>query len=201
MSGVRFSSQQQREHAATLRTIFDNDFYRAQRAEGEEQEAFEVFVQNAPVGLLARRARTLHEEIHSATKGVYCFTPGPAIRQEGMHTVIDRTGKRGMPLSWYPLGVPGLHDLLVKSSQLEMELWRRISIREGVLMDPLRVFDTSYTPEIIMQTFSRYYRDTLNTHNGKPMHVESGFYHLPGCSEKFKVKGFPYPHRVSTWTC
>ncbi|MSS74922.1 hypothetical protein EXS73_01775 [Candidatus Pacearchaeota archaeon] len=108
MSAVRGSSRQ--HNLALLRTILNNDFYRARRAEGEAQEAFEVFVRHADVDLLARWAHTLHEEIHRATKGVYRFQPGHAIREEGIHTVIDTTGKRGFPLSWHSVGSPGFSD-------------------------------------------------------------------------------------------
>lgn len=193
MSGMRFGSRE----AQALRVISNNDFYRARRAASEQAEAFRVFVRYADADLLVAHARTAHETIHALTKGVYMFTPGFAMRTEGRHTVVDPTGKRGFPLSWAPVGVPGLHDHLVRSSELEIELWRRIIDRGESLTCPLVVCGASYAPELLMNAFRKYYRDTLNTHNGMPMHVESAFYHLPRCRERFRVKGFPYPHPVS----
>ena len=162
MSGVRVSSSKQRSQVQALHTIFNNDFYRERRAEEEQREAFEVFVTYAPIDLLVRTARTLHEHIHMATKGVYRFTPCYAVREKGPWVIVDPTGKDGFPLSWHPVGIPGLSHLLAQSSQLETELWRRIVVRKKSLEQGIGVFGNVYTLDEVRETFTTHHRDTCH---------------------------------------
>ena len=187
--------------AGQLHDIFHNEHYTSVREEAKARKLFEQTCARSSPDELALTAREHHEQIHTATKGVYRFLPGHAIRQEGMHTVVDPSGKDGFPLSWYLDADEQICELLSRSSAVESELWRRVAVQNQLLRRSHMVFGTLYSADALTATSQHHHRDTISTSNSKPLVVESAFYHLPGCKERYCVEGFSYPHPVSTWRC
>jgi len=182
-----------------LRRIFQNEHYEGMRNEHERREKWDKIISEADINDLVVNARDLFELIENETRGVIRFVPRMKVWDEGNYRCIDSSGKgkKGLPLYWQVQGYEGLTAQLNYSSDVETEISRRVSGEKDKISRGVEVFGTSLCPEILNNVFREYYRDFGSRHNFMPMTVESAFNHVPELGRKLKVKGFPYPHKVS----
>lgn len=166
----------------SLGRVFQNEHYISMKSHEERQKAWEGFVKNAGVDDLIVSARDLFELIENKTGGVFRFVP----MGEQLH-------------SWVVKGSERVRTQLYLSSDVEMEIWRRVTDRKELPTKYIQVFGKAIMPGSLVKAFGEYgnARDFRNTTNEMPRVVESAFNHIPEVGRKFKVKGFRYPHPVS----
>jgi hypothetical protein len=172
-----------------------------QRMAGEERQRLELkrFTERGNVNDLARIAGGFFRLVQDECDGVLRFEPSKTkVGYEGPYCWVDSTGKskNGLPLGWVLKGDNKLLKLLHESSELEMEVWRRV-INGDVITNPVEVYNVTLSPEILNDTFSKHYRNFGSTHNGKPATIESAFNHIRALHRPLKVKGFQYPYPES----
>jgi len=182
-----------------LRRIFQNEHYSGMRNEHERREKWDKIISEADINDLVVNAKDLFELIENETKGVIKFIPGMKVWQEGIYTCVDSSGKgkKGLPLFWHAQGYEGLDAQLHYSSDVETEISRRVSGEKDKISRGVEVFGISLSPGTLNHTFKEYYRDFGSLYNFMPETVESAFNHIPELGRKLKVKGFPYPHKIS----
>lgn len=186
-------------NARAIRRAFENEHYTRIKRDNEKIEKWREYISKGAVDDLVTTARDLFEAIESELQGKIRFIPGTRVWSEGPYTCVDSSGKgkKGMPISWYAEGSNGLRANLHYSSDVEIEIWRRLEHKEPVLRSVI-VFEKELTPSILTKYLGNYnyFRD-FGSINGMPRRVESAFNHIPLLRRPLKVKGFPYPHKVS----
>jgi hypothetical protein len=182
-----------------LRRIFQNEHYRGMRNEHERREKWDKLISEADINDLVINARDLFELIENETRGVIRFVPGMRVWDEGIYRYVDSSGKgkKGLPLFWHAQGYEGLNAQLHYSSDVETKIYERLGDKRSKISKEIEVFGKSLCPEILNDVFGKYHRDFSCKHNYMPMTVESAFNHIPALKRSLKVKGFPYPHKVS----
>jgi len=179
--------------------ISHNKHYGNIRQESERMELWKNYISTGAVNDLVTIAKNLFESIENETVGVIKFVPGMKVWDEGPYRFVDSSGKgkKGFPIFRYVRGSDGLAAHLCESSDVEGEIWRRVANRNDKISREVEVFRTSLSPEILNDVFEKYPRDFGST-NGMPRRVESAFNHIPSLKRSLKVKGFTYPHKVSS---
>jgi hypothetical protein len=195
--------------AEAIERIFDNPHYTKIRDDEGNRLAWALYLSpegGTGINNLLQKASELFRSVQDECGGVLTFIPGPRVWSEGCHRYVDFSGKgkRGMPVSWGVNGSDALWENLNKSSDVEMEIWRRVNRRYRGESSPFKGYDditkgvTIYgiylSPRVLAKTFMRHARDFGET-NGMPRVVESAFNHISALGKKLRVVGFPYPHK------
>lgn len=162
------------------------------RAEEIKFKQWRDFCERRPMNALVQSAVSLHEFVHDSTKGVYFFKPGHAIISMPSYCILDRTGRKGFPLSWCLDADDETVRLFRQSSDIETALHERVSIGE-LIESPVIVSGKRISSSNLNRVFRNHGRGQ-GEYNFKHRVVESAFYHLNGLGQKYRVKGFDYPH-------
>ncbi len=186
-------------NALAIGRIFQNDHYQRIKRENLKIEKWREYISKGQLDDLVVTAKDLFEAIETEVKGKIRFLPGARVWDEGIYRCVDFTGKskKGIPISWYAKGTDELRKNLHNSSDVEIEIWRRLHHQKPISKG-VTVFGTELSPAILTEYFSesKYHRDFGST-NGMPRRVESVYNHIPSLKRPLKVIGFPYPHKVS----
>lgn len=178
------------------RFIEASPHYAKMREEERCRLKLQEFIERGDINDLTRRAGDLFQLVQDECGGVLRFEPSKnRFGYEGPYIWVDSTGKskEGAPLGWVLKNGNELLKPLQESSELEMEVWRRVSSGDTIT-NPVEVYNVTLSPAILNETFSKYYRNFLSTHNGKPATIESAFNHIRALHRTLRVEGFQYTY-------